>query len=114
MTKTFVGRASLIQCGPLGQGGKKAINELLITGPAFQTRLRDQGGLLAAIRSGESPPALPISDWSLRPLIAKAPPHLAMENMLDRWKVSPGHGTETVPPITLVPPAEKRVSSIEG
>jgi hypothetical protein len=72
------------------------------------------GGLSAAIRSGKSPPALPISDWSLRPLIAKAPPRLSIESILDRWKEARGHGTETVPPITLAPAAEKRVSSIEG
>jgi hypothetical protein len=36
-----------------------------------------------------------------------------MENILDRWKEARGHGTATVPPITLAPAAEKRVSSIE-
>jgi hypothetical protein len=38
----------------------------------------------------------------------------SMENILDKWKEARGHGTETVPPITLAPAAEKRVSSIEG
>jgi len=41
-------------------------------------------------------------------------PHASMENILERWKEARGHGTDTVPPITLAPAAEKRVCSSEG
>jgi len=67
-----------------------------------------------AIRGGKSPTALPISERSLRPLSAMAPPRLSMENILDRRKEARGRGTATVPPITPAPAAEKRVSSSEG